>query len=78
MTALKRAQRGEDVIMRWVNYSGTEQELTVRQTGWVQELCASSVIEAEGEALTPDDGKWSIPVKPYEIVTLRCRRRKVR
>ena len=78
MTALKRAQRGEDVIMRWVNYSGTEQELTVRQTGWVQELCASSVIEAEGEALTPDDGKWSNPVKPYEIVTLRCRRRKVR
>ncbi len=72
LTSLKLAQNSNDIIARFVNYSDSEQTLTISKTDWLDNLYMSNVIEHKGEALTACDDKWTIKVKPFEIVTTGC------
>jgi len=69
-TAFKNKMNGNDIIMRFVNYSGDVQTLTINKTATVDNLYVSNVIEEKGEKLSCENGEWKIEVKPYEIITL--------
>ncbi len=69
-TALKKKMNGEDIILRWANYSDKEQILTINKTSLIDNLYRSNVIEEKGEILKAENGVWKIVVKPYEIITL--------
>lgn len=75
MTAFKGAQKNDDIIMRWVNYTDKELILKIEKTDWIDNLYASNVIEKKGEKIKAKDGVWQIPVKPYEIITLGCEKK---
>lgn len=72
--ALKPAQKGKDIIMRWANYSNQEQTLVIEKTDWIDNLYRSNVIEEKGDTVVDSDGKWEIIVKPFEIITVGCRK----
>lgn len=72
--AFKPAQDSNDIIMRWTNYSDCGQTLTIRKTDWIDNLYRSNVLEERQEVLPDKNGVWEIAVKPYEIVTLGCRK----
>ena len=71
-TAFKAAQDNNDIIMRWVNYSDKEQLLTIYKTDWIDNLYMSNVLEEHKEPVCCYDGKWTIAVKPFEILTVGC------
>lgn len=70
----KPAQKGEDVILRWANYSDREQKLVIYPTDWVRQIYQSNVIEEIGEDILQTEGKWELTVKPFEIITIGCRK----
>lgn len=70
MTAFKTAQDGDDIIMRWVNYSEESRILTVKKTKAITNLYKSDVIETNNGVIEENNGEWKIEVKPYEILTL--------
>lgn len=70
MTAFKAAQNGDDIIIRWVNYSDSEQILTVKKSEKINNLYRSNVVEEKLCKLESTADEWKISVKPYEIVTL--------
>ena len=69
LTALKKAQEGDDIVMRWVNLSDKVQTLTVEKSDWIKNLYRSDMIEEKREHLVEENGRWSTEIKPYEIVT---------
>lgn len=71
---MKLAQKGNNMILRWANYSDREQKLTITKTEWIDQLYRSNVIEEELEELSDINGQWEIPVKPFEIMTVGCKR----
>ena len=71
MTAFKAAQDGNDIVMRFVNYSDKEQILTIMKSEWINNLCLSNVLEEDIKLLDNDEELWNIKVKPFEIVTLK-------
>lgn len=70
LTSLKCAQNSNDVIMRFVNYSDCEKQLTITKTDFVNNLYMSNVIEEKLSKIDDCNGKWHINVKPFEIVTV--------
>lgn len=70
--AFKPAQEGDDMIMRWANYSDKEQTLVIKKTDWIDNLYMSNVIEEKGDAMADSNGEWKIAVKPFEIITVGC------
>lgn len=75
LTAFKAAEKTDDIIMRWVNYSGVDTILEIEKTDWIDNLYATNVIEKKGEKIKSKDGVWKIAVKPYEIITLGCEKK---
>lgn len=73
-TAFKAAHNSYDIIMRWVNYSDKEQLLTIHQTDWIDNIYMSNIIEEYKEPIKCSGGKWTISVKPFEIITVGCRK----
>ena len=69
-TAFKKKMNGEDIILRWANYSDKEQVLTIKKTSLIDNLYRSNVIEEKGETINAENGVWKIKVHPYEIITL--------
>ena len=74
--AFKIAHNNDDIIMRWANYSDSNQLLTISRTKWIDNLRRSNVMEERLEILECSDGQWKIFVKPFEIVTLCCEKAK--
>ena len=72
-TAFKRAQGGDDIIMRWANYSDKEQILEIDKTQWINNLYRSNIVEERLEDISPVGDKWIISVKPFEVITLGCK-----
>lgn len=72
MTAFKGAENSSDIIMRWVNYSGSEQVLEIKKSSWIDGLYMSNVIEEKKNSLPVEGDGWKITVKPFEILTLGC------
>ena len=71
-TAVKRAQNSDDIIMRWANYSDREQILEIDKSTWIDNIYRSNIVEEKFEFVGDNKGKWSIKVKPFEVLTLGC------
>lgn len=69
-TAFKNKMDSDDLILRWANYSSSEQTLTINKNKAINNLYMSNVMEENLGSLTEANGKWSIEVKPFEIITL--------
>ncbi len=70
LTCFKLAEGKDDVVMRFVNYSGQDRELKIQKNSIFDKLCLSNVIEEKKEKVEERLGSWTINVKPYEILTL--------
>jgi alpha-mannosidase len=66
---------GEDIIMRWANYSSEAQILTIDKTDAITEIYRSNVIEEELERLILGGDKWKIEVSPFEIITIGVKKK---
>lgn len=75
LTAFKAAEKNDDIIMRWVNYSDDEAVLRINKTDWIDNLYMTNVLEKKGEKIKVKNGVWQIPVKPFEIITLGSERK---
>lgn len=69
LTALKKAQESDDIVMRWVNLSDKAQTLSVEKSDWIKNLYRSDIIEEKRERLAEENGRWITEIKPYEIAT---------
>ena len=68
-TTFKKKMNGDDLILRFVNYSEKLQTLILKKTDTINNLYMSNVIEEKAESIKDDNGFWKIEVKPYEIIT---------
>jgi alpha-mannosidase len=73
LTALKQAEDGGDLILRFYEFAGQKTAARVTLPPDVEEVWDADLMEHAGEKL-PTDGKTvAMDVKPYEIKTLRLR-----
>lgn len=69
MTALKRsAENG--VVMRWVNYSDSEQELVIEKGAAEEKLYKSDILERAYDVIPEENGQWRIKAEPFKVITL--------
>ncbi|MBI2863874.1 MAG: hypothetical protein HYX94_04855 [Chloroflexi bacterium] len=72
LTCLKSAESGDGIVVRFFNPSPNEEQARVRVNLPVQTAEVVSLGEERLGELEPDpDGRWSLPVGPHEIVTLK-------
>lgn len=69
-TAFKKKMNGDDIILRFTNYSEKLQTLTIEKTTAVDNLYRSNVLEEKLEVLKEENGVFKIDIRPYEIMTL--------
>ncbi|OMF76087.1 alpha-mannosidase [Paenibacillus glucanolyticus] len=70
-SSLKVNRKSGDLMLRWFNMAGTDAELKLQSSLPTQGVYKSSILEEEGSVQSLDDkGSCTLPVKPYEIVTL--------
>lgn len=74
MTACKKKQDNDDIILRFVNYSKNEQYLNIKKSKFIDNLYKSNIVEIKGEHIEEQNGGWRILTKPYEIITLGVRK----
>ena len=72
LTAWKKAEGEDALILRWVNDRFTETQLEIRKMSWMEKVFFSSVTEEELSLLPVKDGCYRIPGKPQEIITIKC------
>lgn len=77
MTSLKKSPITGDTIMRWVNYSDSSAELTVRKTNTVNNLYLSNIAEEIKESVQEDGGSFKVRLCPHEILTLGIKNNKM-
>jgi alpha-mannosidase len=70
MTACKKKQDSDDIILRFVSYSENEQYLNIKKSKFIDNLYKSNIVEIKGEHIEEQNDGWRILIKPYEIVTL--------
>ena len=73
-SAFKQKLDGDDIIMRWANYSDKPTTLTIDKTSFIESIYRSDVIEQDLGTLIPDENKWEIEVGPFEIITIGVRK----
>ena len=72
-TALKQAEDGSDLILRFYEFAGQKSTAQIATPGGVTEVWDANLMEKSGEKL-PFDGKIAtVIVNPYEIKTLRMK-----
>ena len=71
LTGLKKKEKSEDIMVRFVNQSEVPRKVTIYPDEWQKAFYRSNVIEEELEVLTPaPDGSICVEAGPFEIVTL--------
>ncbi|AWB43093.1 alpha-mannosidase [Paenibacillus sp. CAA11] len=74
-SSLKMNEETGDLHLRWYNMCGQETELTLSSGIEHRAFHKSNILEVPGEKLTANAaGGLSLPVKPYEIITVRIER----
>lgn len=73
LSALKRAEDGEGVILRFFETTGEPASAEIRFFLPIQEAWITNLLEGKQRRLKPKEGKIQLHVKPFEIVTLRLR-----
>ena len=70
LTGLKKEEKGEGTVVRFVSYSEENETITIDKKPWMNTMCKSNVIEEKGEAIEVQKDKYQIEIKPHEILTL--------
>ena len=74
LTAMKKAEDDDGVVVRFYEAEGCEAQAHLRFFQPIKQAWKTNLIEDEEQPLTPgEDGSLQIPVKPWEIVTLKLR-----
>jgi alpha-mannosidase len=72
LTALKKAEDGKALIARFYEWAGEPDTVTLTVPHGATSATITNLMEKpEGAPLTVTDNKVSVPVKPYEIQTVR-------
>ena len=71
LTAMKQAEDGEDLIVRFYEFAGQKTTARVSLPPGVEEIWDANLMEQPGEKLASDGKTVAVNVKPYEIKTLR-------
>jgi alpha-mannosidase len=72
LTALKKAEDSNALIARFFEWRGDADKVTLTvPTGAKSATLVNLMEKPEGNSLTVTDGKISVPIKPYEIQTVR-------
>ncbi|MBQ8640251.1 MAG: alpha-mannosidase [Lachnospiraceae bacterium] len=74
LTGFKKAEKSDDIMVRFVNNSRETVVLKLAPQDWFDGAYKSSVIEAEGEALSESNGLYELEIRPFEIATVGLRR----
>lgn len=70
-SSLKVNPNTGDLMLRWFNMAGTDAELALTSSLPSQGVYKSNILEEEGAVQSFDNhGSFTLPVKPYEILTL--------
>ncbi|PCL94414.1 alpha-mannosidase [Paenibacillus lautus] len=70
-SSLKVNPNTGDLMLRWFNMAGTDAELALTSSLPSQGVYKSNILEEEGAVQSFDiHGSFTLPVKPYEILTL--------
>lgn len=72
-SSMKLNPESNDMMLRWYNMSAQETELSLNHGLESPRIYTSDILETEGSDMTLNvnaDSNLSLPVKPYEIITL--------
>ncbi|MDE3180962.1 MAG: hypothetical protein KGM47_15050 [Acidobacteriota bacterium] len=74
LTAMKKSEDDDRIVVRFYEAEGFESEARIRLSRPIRQAWKASLIEEDEGPLTPHaDGSLLLPVKPWEIVTLKIR-----
>ena len=73
LSALKKAEEGEEVILRFFETLGQPTKAQVKFFRLIKEAWVANLLEERQEPLALKNGQIELEVKPFEIVTLRLR-----
>ncbi|HEX6770877.1 MAG TPA: glycoside hydrolase family 38 C-terminal domain-containing protein, partial [Acidobacteriaceae bacterium] len=72
LTAMKRSEDGKGLVMRFYEWAGKEGSVTLTVPPGATSAAVVNLMEkAEGESLSVNGDKVTVPVKPYEIQTVK-------
>lgn len=71
METVKQAEDGDGVIVRFYESQRHRDAVTLTASFDLREVWRTDLLEENQEALEPEGNQVTLPVKPYEIVTLR-------
>jgi alpha-mannosidase len=69
--AVKKAEEGDDLIVRLYETAGTRVQAELRPGFEVREAWQSDLMERKLEAIPVDDGEIVLTFAPFDILTLR-------
>ena len=73
LTAIKKAEDGDDLIFRYYEWAGKSGDIQLRLPAGAQSASEADLMERPIAELPVKNGVVSVPTKPYEIKTLRVR-----
>jgi alpha-mannosidase len=71
VTALKKAEDSEDMIVRFYEWAGKDSNVQLRFAPGVESAEETNLIEKASGALSPQNGVLPVSTKPYEIKTVQ-------
>jgi len=71
LTAAKKAEDDDALILRFYEWAGKESDVTVRPNAAVKDAAETDLMERSLQPLATKDGVVTIHAKPYEIKTVR-------
>ncbi len=71
LTATKKAEDGNWLILRFYEWAGKESDVKVRLPAGAQEVSEADLMERPVGTLSLQDGSVTVHTKPYEIKTVR-------
>lgn len=74
LSALKKAEDGNALIMRFFETRGEECTATLKLPAGIKSVKTTNLLEDEEQKITVKGGKVKMKVKPFEIVTLKLER----
>lgn len=75
LTGIKAKEKGTDMMIRWVNNLEEKTTLRLEKNAVIRNVYRSNIGEETLEELQAEEsGYFTIPVKPYEIITVGVRR----
>ena len=71
MTAMKKAEDGDALIVRFYEWAGKEGDVTLQLPAAAEQASDTDLMERTTGALSPQGNSVTVHTKPYEIKTVR-------